>query len=726
VFTEETTEWLQVFTDHAAAAIKNAQLYNAELKQRELAEALTQAAASVSSSLELAEVLDQILVQVMRVVPCQAANIMLIDGNKIKLARHRGYGEFVADASILDAMEFPMSWPGLQEMYTNGKPVVMRDTHADERWQSLEDDEWIRSFIGIPLIVDQVVVGFLNIDSDKPNFLSDEYLPRLQTFADYASTAIKNARSYQNSRQRAEEMAALVAVASAVSKSLDYMQVIQIAAEQMTNVLQVMACAISDYNPHRNQVSLLLEYSPDNWHVPESWYQPYDLEQYPQTRQVLETGEPLHLRLDDPHLDSSERSFMLEAEIESLIMLPLISQDRTIGLIELLDTKKDRTFSIREIALGLSIASHAAAAIENASLYRQLQDHVTGLEMRVQKRTQELQEASEYIEGILASVPDAVFVLDQENRLARVNQAGEHLLAQTQSTGLNLFNPQLLQILKDGIEPDMQSIIEVGERAYQGLSSQLLSDDGQSGGQIIVFRDVTQFRELDQMKTKFVSDVSHELRTPLTNLTLYLSLLATVRDHNKQNNYIQTLQRETERLTHLIEDLLTISRLEAKRIQFFIQPTNLNHLTENLVRDRIIFAAQKEIKLEFTAARTISLASADENMLTQAISNLLTNAINYTQPGGSIQAYTAQPEPGWVTIHIADTGVGIPPEELEHIFDRFYRGRASQQTGAEGTGLGLAISEEIIHRMGGKITLESLPGEGSIFTIWLRAASDNQ
>ena len=110
----------------------------------------------------------------------------------------------------------------------------------------------------------------------------------------------------------------------------------------------------------------------------------------------------------------------------------------------------------------------------------------------------------------------------------------------------------------------------------------------------------------------------------------------------------------------------------------------------------------------------------------QAISNLLTNAINYTQQGGSIQAFTAQPEPGWVTIHIADTGVGIPPEELEHIFDRFYRGHASLQTGAEGTGLGLAISEEIIHRMDGKITLESIPDKGSTFTIWLKFASDSQ
>jgi len=724
-FTNDTVNRLSIFADYAATAIKNARLYQAELNQREFAEALAQAAASVSSSLELDDVLDHILEQAMRVVPCQAANIMLIEKEKVFLARQRGYENYMAEPSTLEGMEFPISWPGLKEMYSQGKPIAITDTHKNKKWQTASHSEWIRSFIGIPLKIDQQVVGFLNIDSDKPNHLTTKFAPRLQIFADHASTAIKNARAYENSRLHAEEMSALVTGATAVSKSLDVMQVLQIIAEQMTKVLQVKACAISNYDPDLNQVTLLTEHGPDDWEVTQEWYQPYDLNGFPLTRQVLEKNEPLHLRLDDPNMDDEERKFMKNAGIASLLMLPLVTQDRTIGLVELMDTQENRDFSTREIALGLSLASHAASALENANLYRRLQEYATELEKRVNRRTQQLQAATEYIEGILASVPDAIFVLNEKQEVIRANHAGEKLLAQAKATGLDLFKPQLLESLETGGGPNIQAILEVQDKAYQALSSQLSSDDGQTTGQVIVFRDVTRFRELDQMKTQFVSDVSHELRTPLTNLTLYLGLLTTVRDSQKQNDYILTMQRETERLTHLIEDLLTISRLEASRIHFQIRATDVNQLLDNLVCDRAFLAAQKNIVLDFIPAEQLPLVTADENMLTQALSNLLTNAINYTLPQGRIHVSTAHPELDWVTVQIADTGVGIPPDEMDRIFDRFYRGGASQKTGAEGTGLGLAISEEIIHRLNGKITLDSTPGEGSTFSIWLRTATDD-
>jgi len=722
LFNDETTHWLQIFTDYAATAIKNARLYTAEHEQRELAEALATATTSVSSTLELDEVLDLILEQTMRVVPCQAVNIMTIENEEIRITKHRGYEAYLPEKNELNTLQPHTTWPLIEEMYAHEKPVLITDTASDPRWITMPSTKWIRSYIGVPLKVEQQIVGFLNIDSDKPNYLTEQYFRRAQTFADYASTAIKNARDYENSRQRAEEMAALVAAASAVSKNLDFMEVIQIVAEQMTKTLQVQACMIAAYNPEEDSISSIVELHPEDWEINPRWLHIEPLSDYPATQNVIKTNTPLQLRAEDPDLSPLLKTFFEETHTKTLLMLPLTTQDQTIGLVMLLDAIKTRKFSVRELTLGLTLASHAATALENARLYRQLQEYTAALEERVQQRTHALQEATEYIEGLLASVPDAVFVLDQKNQFVRVNHAGEILMTQAQNIGIDLFNPELLKILEGSSGPDLQSILEIQERAYQAHSSQLLSDEGEPNGQIIVFRDVTHFRELDQMKTQFVSDVSHELRTPLTNLTLYLGLLSSVKDSVKQNEYLLTLQRETERLTHLIEDLLTISRLEANRIHFQIRATNLNRLIEQLVCDRTILAAQKEIKLHFEPNRHLPLASVDENMLTQAVSNLLTNATNYTLPGGTISVNLAQPDDHWLTIKITDTGVGISPDEAEQVFDRFYRGSSSQQTGAEGTGLGLSISQEIIHRLNGKITLETTPGEGSTFTIWLKPA----
>jgi signal transduction histidine kinase len=277
--------------------------------------------------------------------------------------------------------------------------------------------------------------------------------------------------------------------------------------------------------------------------------------------------------------------------------------------------------------------------------------------------------------------------------------------------------------LKSGKLPDEKAIVEVNGRIYQALSSSLPLPDQQSG-LVVVFRDVTRFQELDSMKTQFVSDVSHELRTPLANLSLYLDLLSNECDDLRRERYQATLRRETNRLTQLIEDLLTISRLESNRISFFIKEIDVFELLKDLVEDRTPMALQRNLQLEFNPPENLPQALADPRLLTQVISNILTNALNYTQPNGLIKltANTALSDgKQWVTISVSDSGEGILPEELPHIFERFYRGSASRKTKAPGTGLGLAISQEILGRMGGKISVVSEPGQGSTFTIWMPA-----
>jgi signal transduction histidine kinase len=440
----------------------------------------------------------------------------------------------------------------------------------------------------------------------------------------------------------------------------------------------------------------------------------------PTLQQMLETTEPVVI--PDTYQYPTWETLETSPWIASYAGAPLCIQNEVLGFLNM-NSDQVNYFNQEIIPRLEAFAATAAAAIQNARLYSDLQAHSLELEERVSERTVELSAAKERIETILKAVPDAVFVLDVRYQLVQANPAGESLQVMAEQEGLDLFVLDFLTPLIEGSVSEEKAILEVQGRAYQALASPIPNPEFPSGV-VVVFRDVTRFRELDQMKTRFVSDVSHELRTPLANLSIYLDLLTTVKDEQRSREYLATLQRETERLTHLIEDLLTISRLEAGRIVIDIQPVDVVGLVQNLAEDRAPMATQQKLSLSHSTAPGLPYAHADPRLLSQVLSNLLTNAFNYTPAHGSIHLHTdmVQGADGcWITISIQDNGVGILPSEMDNLFVRFFRGSASYSTASSGTGLGLAISKEIIDRLNGLITVESQPNQGSNFIVWIKA-----
>jgi two-component system, OmpR family, phosphate regulon sensor histidine kinase PhoR len=403
----------------------------------------------------------------------------------------------------------------------------------------------------------------------------------------------------------------------------------------------------------------------------------------------------------------------------ALNLFPVGAREQAIGALVVYYRKPHRS-NEQERQIGMAYASIIAMNLQNWRYANELRQYAIKMEQRVQERTAELQRAKERIEAILSSMPDAIFVLEKHKNLSLANLAGQELLAQALRESCDLFADDWLHHLQEQQVPSEKDVIQVGGRAYQGLASPLSIGDLDEG-QVIVYRDVTRFRELDQLKTQFVSDVSHELRTPLANLTLYLDLLANIEDPDRRENYLQVLQRETGRLTRLIEDLLTISRLEAERMRVNIKSVDVNRMLAELAYDRGLMASGQGLKLLYEPAEGLPPIRTDPALLNQCLSNLLTNAINYTPPGGIVRltSQLAPDDGGWLQIVVYDNGVGILPEEISQIFKRFYRGAASRQTNSPGTGLGLSISKEIVERMGGKLTVQSTSGQGSTFTIWL-------
>jgi PAS domain S-box-containing protein len=220
--------------------------------------------------------------------------------------------------------------------------------------------------------------------------------------------------------------------------------------------------------------------------------------------------------------------------------------------------------------------------------------------------------------------------------------------------------------------------------------------------------------ELDRLKSKFVSDVSHELRTPLTSLVLYLSLL----EHGKpekRDHYMTALKDQAARLTTLIEDILDLSRLERDTAIGGFARVDLNALIEHVLMTHQPRADAAGLRLIFEPQSDLPVMQGEPKQLSQVITNLVANAVSYT-PAGQVLIRTFL-EDRHVSVQIADTGLGIEPEDIPHLFERFYRGKRTAQANLPGSGLGLAIVKEIVQAHGGTLDLHSAVGQGSTFTV---------
>jgi PAS domain S-box-containing protein len=362
---------------------------------------------------------------------------------------------------------------------------------------------------------------------------------------------------------------------------------------------------------------------------------------------------------------------------------------------------------------------------------------------------------------IIQSITDAVVVLDTHRRIIDMNQeaekmSGTQLAEVVGKPAPEVFSyiPDISEILSnesDGFR-EVELPVNGGMTTLDIKSSTLYDQNGRQRGRVVLARDVSSVKQseaelkhrtaqleqanrkleatntrlhiLSRAKDEFVSNVSHELRTPISNLKLYIDLLR-IRPEN-QARYLETLERETNRLEGMIESLLMLSRLDQDRVSFRYQAVDLNDLVNEYVEDRRQLAASKGLRLELQITSGLPRVRADRTLIGQVLSILLTNALNYTPEGGVITVTTqTRQENGhaWAGISVKDTGRGIPEEEQKQLFTRFFRGYAAREAEVAGTGLGLAISKEIITRHQGNIEVNSLgvPGMGTQFDVWLPA-----
>jgi len=236
---------------------------------------------------------------------------------------------------------------------------------------------------------------------------------------------------------------------------------------------------------------------------------------------------------------------------------------------------------------------------------------------------------------------------------------------------------------------------------------------------VVVFHDLTRLKQLESVRQEFVANVSHELRTPLSLIKGYVeTLLDGARDNPEvATKFLQTIDRNAERLKLLIEDLLTISELESGRIKLSLQALPLSPVVAKVFEDFKTQAAAKSMKL-INAAPELAVR-ADADRLEQVLGNLVDNAIKYGRAKGTVTVGGIARDGGRVEVFVQDDGPGIPPEALERVFERFYRVDKARSREQGGTGLGLAIVKHIIQNHGGVVRATSDPGRGTTFYFTL-------
>jgi signal transduction histidine kinase len=235
-----------------------------------------------------------------------------------------------------------------------------------------------------------------------------------------------------------------------------------------------------------------------------------------------------------------------------------------------------------------------------------------------------------------------------------------------------------------------------------------------------------RLKELDRLKDQFVSNVSHELRTPLTAIKLHLGLLDK-RGAELLPRYLPVLQRETDRLHRLIEDLLDLSRLRAQSTTPKRELLHLDNMLEDVLALYASRAEEREITLRHLPNTAIPPVLVDQAQIVRVFTNLIGNAVAYTSVGGQVTVSSRLEASGaleGVAILFHNDGLPIPSDDLQHLFIRFYRGKTARESGEPGTGLGLAICKEIMQWHGGDITVDSTTENGTTFTVWLPLASE--
>jgi two-component system NtrC family sensor kinase len=392
-----------------------------------------------------------------------------------------------------------------------------------------------------------------------------------------------------------------------------------------------------------------------------------------------------------------------EEPARSAVAVPFQRRRRVLGVIVLTHILP---FQFKETHLQLleELAQQAAICLENADLYT------------ISK------EERRKLAAILSGTTDVIIVVDEFGRILLLNRAAETAF---QVQARNVLGKNLAKTIQ---HKDMVQLLSQGLESGQVTSGEITSADGRvlygsispipGVGWVAILPDITYLKELDRMKSEFVSTVSHDLRSPLTTVRGFVDLVALLGPITEdQHEALEKISRAVTRMNELIEDLLDLGKVEAG-IDMPMAACQVEELVVEAVESLLPRAELKRLQLTVERVASLPPIQGNETRLKQVVSNLIDNAIKYTPEGGRIKVHLSQRD-GQIIVSVIDNGYGIAPKDQEQLFQKFYRVQTPETKEISGTGLGLAIVRSIIERHGGHVWVESEPEQGSIFSFSL-------
>lgn len=673
----------------------------------------------IAAALDLRTVLQRVLYLSMKNVGAISGSIIVLDEN----------GQPVESAIITGSQYYGETTQQLRVTYERGlagwvvrnnQAALVPDTSKDDRWllrpDDAEDHTGAKSAVSAPILAREELVGVITLVHPKPGTFSDDHLTLVKAIADQAGIAILNARLYAESQRKARVMTALAESSAVIKESLKLEDVLQRILEQISQALRVEVVSLALIDPGTDElvfrastktqghsvvgIRLAIGQGIAGWVAKEG------------------KGVVVPVAREDPRFSPGVDE-TLGFETKAIACAPIRAQNQVIGVLEALNPV-DNVFDPEALLVLTGIGSFAGTAIHHAQLFEQLE--------AAHQRYRELFEDS--IDPILitnwqgiimeANRPAEIIISADRDALREQNIEQLQILerAQTGENFENLTSGETISYESNLCTPEG---LEIPVQVY----ARKVSTDGISYLQWIL-RDITERKNLDNLRNDLISMIYHDLRSPLANVVSSLDVLESMIPPDSdptQKSLLEIAIRSTERIQRLTNSLLDIRRLEAGQPLGSRQATSPANLASDAVENVMLIVNNKNQEISIQVEDGLPDVWVDVDMIRRVFANLLENAVKYTPPGSEIYVGARQDDDG-VLMWVQDTGPGIPQSEQERIFDKFTRlhGHGTQK----GLGLGLAFCRLAVEAHGGRIWVENGPESGACFKFSLPKAEPNK